>query len=210
MQPSVAEPRLRPLEEPVRGLLIVTAFEESEETDSIIMMFVVPSVLDSRHPTDGSAIAPGDEERPLRPLIEGIPTPVEAISDNRTKRSNPAGRDRLVVDSPSSVNEPRRTPAALHLGDLKRRVQLKPPVKPPPSWRTVVKKCMSDSLLKTRLRESTSHFGKTHPNGLESERHRALKQRPRQAGYSRSEPVVHALGQCYTQVGMESSTEMTT
>ena len=94
-QPSVAEPPLRPFEETVRGLLIVTTVEKAEKTDSIIVVVIVPSVLDRRHPSDGPAITLRNEERPLRLLIEGVPTLVQSIPHDRTERRNPAGQRRV-------------------------------------------------------------------------------------------------------------------
>ena len=127
IQPSVAEPPLRPLEEPVRGLLIVTTVEKAEKPDSIIVMVVVPSVLDRRHPPDGPAMTLCDEERPRRLLIEWVSTLIQSIPHDGTKGRDPAGRDGLVVDSPRGVHKTRRTPPTLYLGDLKRRAHLKPP-----------------------------------------------------------------------------------
>jgi len=99
------------------------------------MMVVVPSVLDSGHPSDGPAITLCDEERPLRPLIEGVSTPIQAIPHHGTQGWDPAGRVGLVVDLPGRIHETGRTPPPVYLGDLERRAHLKPP----PSCRTVVK-----------------------------------------------------------------------
>mgnify|MGYP004228397301 FL=1 len=118
---------LRLLEEPVRGLLIVTTIEKAEEPDSILVVVVVRSVLDRGHPPDNPAITLGDEECPLRLLIERVSTLIQAIPHEGPKGRDPAGRNRLVVHAPGGVHKTRCTPPPLYLGDLKRRGHLKPP-----------------------------------------------------------------------------------
>jgi hypothetical protein len=150
----VAEPPLGSLEKTVRGLLIITTVEKAEKTDSIVVMVVVPSVLDRRHPSDDPAISLRDEERPLRLLIEGVSTSIQAIPHDDAEWRNPTGRGGLVMDPPSCVHKARRAPPPLYLENLESHLE------PLPSRRTVVKQFMSDSLLKIQMRESTSHFDK--------------------------------------------------